>query len=118
VRYPTDGDIKSVIFPISNQKFSSKNASGTIIKKFEKREVIKTFFEYLNQELRVKENIKISADVFGMTTIASDDFGIGQMLTDAMNNFDFVSPMVYPSHFYSGTLNYKLPDLYPYQIIY
>jgi len=118
IRFPTDGDVKNIFFSKSEDRFNLKNASGTVIQKFTKRKVIQNFQEFLNQELREKEKIKISADLFGMVAVATDDSDIGQTLEDALKNFDYVSPMIYPSHFYAGTLNYKKPDLHPYEIIY
>jgi hypothetical protein len=38
-------------------------------------------------------------------------------LEDAAPYFDFVCPMVYPSHYASGFLGYKNPALYPYEVI-
>lgn len=43
--------------------------------------------------------MKTSADLFGMTTTNTDDLGIGQVLEYALENFDYVAPMVYPSHY-------------------
>jgi len=61
--------------------------------------------------------VKISADLFGLTTVQKDDLGIGQIIEDAYENFDYVSPMVYPSHYASGFIGYKNPAKYPYEVI-
>jgi len=118
IRFPTDGNMENIFFPKSEARFNLKNAPDTAVQKFTKRKVIQNFQEFLNQELSEKEKIKISADLFGMVAVATDDSDIGQTLEDALKNFDYVSPMIYPSHFYAGTLNYKKPDLHPYEIIY
>jgi hypothetical protein len=55
--------------------------------------------------------------MFGLVTTASDDMGIGQYLEDAFGNFDFICPMVYPSHFASGFIGYTEPAAYPYEVI-
>jgi hypothetical protein len=46
-----------------------------------------------------------------------DGGGVGQVLEDAYQYFDFVSPLVYPSHYAPGTLGYQNPANYPYEII-
>jgi hypothetical protein len=42
-----------------------------------------------------------------MTATNYDDLNIGQILEDAAPYFDFIAPMVYPSHYPVGFLNYK-----------
>ena len=45
----------------------------------------------------------ISADIFGLAAWRAMDFNfdlnIGQRLIDALPYFDYVSPMIYPSHY-------------------
>ncbi len=102
IRYPADGDLKDIYYPISNGK---------------KREiVVKSFFEYLHTKF-ANTGPKISADLFGLTTTEPGDLGIGQVLEDALLNFDYVAPMVYPSHFAPDTYGYKNPATKPYEII-
>ncbi len=72
------------------------------------------FFKYLRQEL---SDVKISADLFGLSTIINDDLGIGQVIEDAFLYFDYISPMVYPSHYQTKFLGYKNPAQYPYEVI-
>ena len=43
--------------------------------------------------------------------------GIGQIIQSAYEYFDYVSPMVYPSHYATGFIGYKYPAAYPYQVI-
>ena len=59
----------------------------------------------------------LSADLFGLTTIKRDDIGIGQIIEDAFEYFDYVSPMVYPSHYAKGFLGYENPAEYPYEVV-
>ncbi len=79
-----------------------------------KHKIILEFFKYLRQEL---PDVKISADLFGLTTIINDDLGIGQVIEDAFLYFDYISPMVYPSHYQTKFLGYKNPAQYPYEVI-
>ncbi|OGZ04552.1 MAG: hypothetical protein A2604_01400 [Candidatus Liptonbacteria bacterium RIFOXYD1_FULL_36_11] len=102
VRFPTDGNgIDTLSFPFFKKEDT-------------KSEAIKKFFEYMRSDLA---GAKISVDVFGQTTVADGDFGIGQTIEDAYDNFDFIAPMVYPSHFYTGFMGYKNPAAYPYEVI-
>lgn len=101
IRFPSDGDIKDIHYP-----------KGTGL---ERAEVVESFFKHLDQELG--DEMTISADLFGLVTVAEDDLGIGQEIMRAMPYFDFICPMVYPSHFAPGTFGYGNPASYPYEII-
>ena len=102
IRFPTDGKMENIVYPISGIRT--------------KREVINEFFQYLKTSFS-DPHIPISADIFGMTTTASDDMGIGQVFEDALNAFDYVAPMVYPSHFGNGWQGIAYPAKEPYRII-
>lgn len=101
IRFPSDGDMKTMYF-----SYRDKNKT--------KEQALREFFKYLRQSL---PNVRISADIFGLVAIKKDDIGVGQILEDIYRYFDYVCPMVYPSHYYSGTLGYKNPARYPYQIV-
>ena len=45
------------------------------------------------------------------------DLGIGQVIEDAYGYFDYLSPMVYPSHYGKGFLGYANPAQYPFEVI-
>jgi hypothetical protein len=107
VRFPSDGDVKNLQYPIFI------NATTT-----SRRETIQKFFSYATGEIRKeKEYPKLSADLFGMTTTATGDMGIGQVLEDALPYFDYVAPMVYPSHYPGGFNGWKNPASVPYETI-
>ena len=53
-----------------------------------------------------------SADLFGMTTTNNDDLNIGQLLERAMPYFDYIAPMVYPSHYPPNFNGWKNPNNY------
>lgn len=101
IRFPSDGNLDTAVYT-----FSGGNKSA--------RETIRNFFKYLRENLR---EAKISADIFGLATVAEDDLGIGQMIEDAYEYFDYVAPMVYPSHYASGFIGYKNPAAYPYEVV-
>lgn len=104
IRFPSDGQINQLSFSFFDPT------------KLSKSEQIRQFFEYLNQNLRT-EKIKTSADLFGQSCFDSSDMNIGQILEYALPYFDFISPMVYPSHYAEGFIGYKNPALYPYEVI-
>jgi len=102
IRYPSDGDMKDIYF----------YHTGDVVKK----EMLLRFFTYLDQKL-AETGVVTSADLFGMTTTNTDDLNIGQILEYALLNFDYVCPMVYPSH-YPATFNgWPDPNKVPYEIV-
>lgn len=125
IRFPSDGNMNDIYFPWSNDILINnfaKPAVGTSTPavKSGKSVVLKSFFEYLHQKLNIEEEIPISADLFGMTTTNYDDLNIGQVLEDAAPNFNYIAPMVYPSHYPVGFMNYKSVaevNAHPYEIV-
>lgn len=106
IRFPSDGDMRSIAYPVYDGEKS-------------KSEVMRGFFVYLDRELRVKGGIPISVDLFGLTMWMHDnDMNIGQLLRDAAPHFDFVSPMVYPSHYPPAWQGMENPAAYPYRVVY
>ena len=102
VRFPTDG------VGVNNLVYKEFDGSKT------KREVIKEFFSYLRKEL---PDVVISADIFGQTVISKTDMGIGQMIEDAYDSFDYIAPMIYPSHFIKGFIGFDNPGAHPYEVV-
>jgi len=93
IRFPSDGDVKNAIFSVWDRKTSMCA-------------VMRDYFRFLSTGLReYKPDIILSADFFGYASIGLDT-GIGQCLEALEDNFDYVSFMVYPSHYYSG---FKMP---------
>lgn len=103
IRYPSDGNMKDIAFTHSDGN--------------NKAESLRKFFEYLHNQLK-DTGIVMSADLFGMTTTNYDDLNIGQVLEKALPYFDYVAPMVYPSHYPNNFNGWSDPDDYPYELIY
>ncbi len=101
IRFPSDGKIENMGFP----QYDIKTPKHT---------VINNFFQYLRENLPGE---KISVDLFGQTTVSKDDMGVGQLFEDSFNYFDYVSPMVYPSHYVNGFIGFENPADHPYEII-
>ena len=59
----------------------------------------------------------LSADVFPISFIATDDQGIGQRPEVIMPYVDYFSPMVYPSHYGPYTFGFVNPNDHPYEVI-
>lgn len=103
VRYPSDGDMQDT-------KFSWTVGTST------KSEMLESFFSYLHDNLQTYD-LKTSADLFGMTTTVTSDMGIGQVLERALPYFDYIAPMVYPSHYPKSWNGFANPAEYPYEVI-
>ncbi len=65
----------------------------------------------------LSSKIVISADVFGWSTTAVDDIGIGQQWEAVSNVVDVISPMVYPSHYSRGIYGIAIPNKEPYKLV-
>lgn len=103
IRFASDGNMADIRYPFYNSKLQTK------------RQVMNSFFKYLRENLPGE---KLSADLFGYTTLLTDDLGIGQHLDDAFPYFDYIAPMVYPSHYNKGYNGHANPALYPYDVVY
>jgi hypothetical protein len=93
VRFPSDGDTQDMSFPVWD---------GNI----PKSSVIRDFFRYLRQRM---PKATLSVDLFGLATVSQEDLGVGQMIEHAFESFDFVCPMVYPSHYAPGFHGFANP---------
>ena len=79
-------------------------------------EVIRAFLEYGRERLAELDPV-ITADVFGVTTTATRDVGIGQLWEDFIDVVDVALPMVYPSHYWTGSYGFERPNFHPYEIV-
>ncbi|MFZ5559195.1 MAG: putative glycoside hydrolase [Patescibacteria group bacterium] len=104
IRFPSDGDTSQIVYPFWDYKTP-------------KKEVIRQFFEYFSQRIKSR-GVFISADLFGLTLTSETDLNIGQWLEDAGLYFDYICPMVYPSHYPEGYEGFENPAIYPYEVIY
>lgn len=101
IRYPTEGNTKTCVFSKPHNK---ENATKNIVE----------FIKYAREKLS-PYNVKISADVFGLTT--RSEMGIGQDLSAIVKVVDRVYPMMYPSHYYKGEYGLVDPENEPYKVI-
>jgi hypothetical protein len=102
VRFPSDGDVTTCVFP--HQDGRSKG------------EVIMQFMQYMRDNLKPL-GIQVSADLFGLTASGQGEMGIGQDVTRIGQVMDYLSPMVYPSHYNKGEYDISVPEADPYHTV-
>ena len=95
VRFPSDGDVGAI-------RYSRPGASQA--------ETIAAFLRYASGRLRPL-GVRVSAAVFGLS--ATVDVGVGQDPRLIGRAVDAVSPMVYPSHYTSGSYGLADPNAAP-----
>ncbi len=90
VRYPAEGNLEGVIY-------------SNVLKREDKVQNLKNFIfqAYL---LKYSTQTKLSLDVFGITGWGEekDIFATGQNIPEISIYLDYISPMLYPSHFNRG----------------
>lgn len=77
------------------------------------------FLEYARKELE-SYNVFMSVDVFGLTTSVAigDDMKLGQDYAEIAKVADYISPMIYPSHYALGTYGLPNPNKAPFETVY
>ena len=102
VRFPTDGPISEAVYP---GEYCSKV------------DAIAGFLAYAHGRLE-KLGVWVSADVFGIVIQDTPDVEkIGQKYDKVAQNVDIICPMVYPSHYDSGSYNIDNPNASPYELV-
>ena len=104
IRFPSDGRIKNCRYGVAHSSITASNA-------------IVEFLKQAKERLEPK-GVKISIDVFGLTTTEKGDMGIGQRIVEMTKYVDYVSPMVYPSHYPNGCYGIPNPNKEPYRTVY
>jgi hypothetical protein len=104
IRFPTDGDFSTMDFGLENTQENRESA-------------INGFLDQSRAAL-APLGVRQSADVFGYSLAVDDDNGIGQNYPEVAARVDYISPMIYPSHWPEGTLNVPgHPNDFPYDTI-
>ncbi|HWI52671.1 MAG TPA: putative glycoside hydrolase, partial [Symbiobacteriaceae bacterium] len=103
VRFPTDGNMSTLSYPGKDDR--------------RREQVIGDFLAFARKELH-PYGVWVSADAFGLITSLSDDLGIGHHLEEVSAGVDYLSPMVYPSHYIPGNLGLTNPNAMPYETVY
>lgn len=103
VRFPSDGNIAAMRFTnLTKPKYK----------------VMADFYKYVGQKLK-DAPAWLSLDMFGLSLEATgaQDMNIGQRVADAVDSVDYISPMMYPSHYPPGHLGLKNPAKNPALVI-
>ncbi|TVR51869.1 MAG: hypothetical protein EA421_14795 [Gemmatimonadales bacterium] len=77
---------------------------------------VRDFLRWTGEALADLE-VPLTADVFGVTTTAIHDVGIGQLWEEFIDVVDAALPMVYPSHYWEGSYGFARPNAHPYEIV-
>jgi hypothetical protein len=102
VRFPTDGDVTTCVYP-------SRDGRSQV-------EVITDFVRYIRDGVK-PYGVVLSADVFGLTASEHGEMGIGQDLSRMARYLDYLCPMVYPSHYGPWEYGIRNPEASPYETV-
>lgn len=102
VRFPSDGDTAAMW-----SRYKDERASY---------EVIRQFLARARQQI-VPRGAYISADLFGLVALVLDDLGIGQKIELIAREVDYVSLMLYPSHYHKPEYRIADPEKEPYRTV-
>ncbi len=92
-------------------KLSKKNTQKNRIK------AIENFLKLSQKKLR-RYGVFISVDTYGNICWEKGDTGIGQKISSLKKYSDYLSPMLYPSGFASGSFYFENPSEHPHAVIY
>ena len=101
-------------------RYPDTNTKGLI---YEDENITKNRVENINSFLISSKDVLngmgclVSADIFGYVLQNKSDNGIGQHLETIVETVDFISPMVYPSHYSKGSFGYQYPNNFPYEVV-
>ncbi|NLG49128.1 MAG: hypothetical protein GX552_03325 [Chloroflexi bacterium] len=106
IRFPTEGKLNWRVYA---QEDTEENRSRAI----------NEFLAQASAALKPTP-VFLSADIFGLNVWVKmpGDNNVGQRLEELAENLDYISPMVYPSTFWTGNLGFSNPSLYPYEVVY
>ena len=103
VRFPAVPNSLKLIYPANRNDLPKSDNTAN-------------FLQFASQNIH-KYGVKVEADVFGLVLTNKEDLGIGQNLEKMAKYVDYICPMVYPSHYWSGSFGYSDPDANPYGVI-
>lgn len=104
IRFSTDSGMENVDF-------------GQAGKEKDREQIITEFVQYASERIHEAGGV-ISADVYGMVIDSEVDQRIvGQNYVEMSKYLDYISPMVYPSHYGPYNYNIPVPDAEPYKLV-
>lgn len=105
IRFPSDGPIKQCRY-----SYEAHDSTSAL-------RCLEGFLDEARERLKPL-GANVSICVFGLTTSAPNDMGIGQRISEMSARVDAVSPMIYPSHYAKGEYGIPDPDAEPYKTVY
>ncbi|MFA8437241.1 MAG: putative glycoside hydrolase [Marinifilaceae bacterium] len=69
------------------------------------------------KEVLKEANVELGIQVFGYSAWSHRFSNVGQRIETLQNHADIIYPMLYPSHFFKGSLGLSVPSQHPYEII-
>jgi len=103
IRFPSDGPLDRAEYGVEHNRETRTQAIGEFLERA--RLALAPTRAYLG------------ADIFGLTLWELGDSGIGQVLEVVAERVDYICPMIYPSHFYPGSMGFEIPNDHPYEVI-
>lgn len=104
MRFPSDG-------PLNRADYGRESTAET------RDQAIADFLQATYDEV-APTSAYLTGDIFGMTLWEPTEGGIGQNLVTVTEHLDYVLPMIYPSHFYEGSMGFDIPNDHPYEVIF
>lgn len=104
IRFSTDSGMENVDF-------------GEMGTEKDREEIITEFVKYASERVHKAGGV-LSADVYGVVIDSEIDQQIvGQNYVEMSRYLDYISPMVYPSHYGPYNYNIPVPDAEPYRLV-
>lgn len=104
MRFPSDGPLNRADYGVEEHSSETRSAA---IAEFLRR----------SHEAIMPTKAYLGGDIFGLTLWELGDGGIGQNLEAMTPHLDYIKPMIYPSHFYPGSMGFDIPNDHPYEVI-
>ncbi len=103
VRFPSDGDLDAIDVGVPFTREARVDAVSN--------------FLAATKKALAPYGVPLAADIFGIALWDQKDNGIGQQLEKLAPVVDYICPMIYPSHFYKGSLGFDDPNSHPYEVL-
>lgn len=103
IRFPSDGPLGEAEYGVEHNRVTRTQAVGDFLARA--------------HAALAPTPAYLGADIFGLTLWELGDSGIGQVLEVVAEHVDYICPMIYPSHFYPGSMGFDIPNDHPYEVI-
>jgi hypothetical protein len=104
MRFPSDGPLNRAEYGVPEHDGDTRSAA------------IQSFLRATREAL-IGTPAYLAGDIFGLTLWELGEGTIGQYLETVTAELDYICPMIYPSHFYTGSMGFDIPNNHPYEVI-